>query len=451
MDRRIFSLDNIVQNKEIEYTKQNATIEFEKGNYPLAKTILEALWDDSNKDNVYLLYDYGKALRKVGASVKFIEICREINTNKLVLSNKWIISTLCWCLYDCYIKNYSITEEDNFNEFIKRAEYIRNNCVQMNADEHFKTPYVLTIRKVVKTYNERVSKNFKEILKWLSCLDPDKLSEEVFKFKDETGKERELASQKEFYYQHMAKALEKTEEYEICITICEKAFKQIKKFHYRNNTWLKARMYFSKCMLQEDIEKAIAEYKGLAYRENYWFMYHKLSQICFRYNKVPEALLYISKAYMCKFEYEKMINLLLDTALLWQANGNSANAKCFFQASSYYRKRQGWSFPEELQYAINHFDIDIKEKPNIKEIQRISNDYIATIEVKTDRYKGMINNIILHGGAGFITPNHGGSNVYFNMKNVIGKIVLTKGDIVEYELSKRDNGKIWAVKITKRN
>ena len=106
-------LENISQflKKELSLLE----IELKKGNYPLAKTILEALWNDSNKDDEYLLYDYGKALRKVKESIKFVEICRELNTNKHVLSNKWIVSTFCWVLYDCYIKNYSITEKHNFN------------------------------------------------------------------------------------------------------------------------------------------------------------------------------------------------------------------------------------------------------------------------------------------------------------------------------------------------
>lgn len=449
LERGLFVLEDIVQRKKNEYTRENAKSELDKGNYPLTKTILEVLWDNSNKDDEYLLYDYGKALRKTKKSIKFVEIYRELNDNKKIISNKWIVSMLCWCLYDSYIKNYSVSNKNGFNNFINNAEHIINNCEQMNADEHYKNPYVLTIKKVVKIYTEKSSSNFNKIIEWLSYLAPDRLSEEVFNFQDETGKDRELASIKEFYYQHMAKALEKTEKYEDCITICETAFKQISKFHYRNDTWLKARMYYSKCMVNEDIESAIREYKELADRENYWFMYHKLSQICFRYNKVSDALLYASKAYSGRFEYEKMVNLLLDTALLWQARGNNENANFFFQASAYYRERQGWMIPEELKYAINLFDIDVKVKPNIILIKSISKDYITIIEGKSNRLEGKIFNIFSHGGSGFIEPSKGGTNVYFNMKDVGGK-ALIKGDRVEYEMSKGKDGKPRAVKVTMR-
>lgn len=444
-------MNNNVQNAEIEYTREDAKLQYKNKNYPLAKTMFETLWNKSNKSDVFLLYDYGQALRKVNESKIFVEICRDLNENQNIMSNNWIISTLCWCLYDCYIKNYSVSDDDEFSDFIKRAEYIKNHCVQMNANEHQKNPYVLTIIKVVKSYNERTSKNFKEIIKWLSYVDPDRLSEIVFKFQDGQGKDREQASPKEFYYQHMAKAFEKREDYENCIIICEKAFQQIEKFHYRNFTWLKARMYYSKCMLQDDIEESLKKYKELASKENVWFMYHKLSQICFRYNKVTEALFYVSKALICRFEDEKMVNLLLDAGLLWQASGNIANAKLFFQACAFYRYRQGWSFSEELQYSISIFEIDIEMKPNIRNLQRISKDYIETIEGKNDRIEGQIDNILSHGCAGFIKPNCGGLNVYFNMKDVIGKKTLTKGDIVEYELfTNKEDSKTRAVKIMVR-
>ncbi len=446
-------MDITIQDKEVEFTKENAKAEFSKGNYPLAKAIFETLWNNSNKDDAYLLYDYGRALRKEKENSKFIEICNGLNDKQDIINNKWIISILCWCIYDSYIKNYSVDNKEDFYDFIKKAEYIKNNCEQLNTNEHCKNPYVLTIRKVVKIYNERASKNYKEIIKWLSYLDPDKLSEDVFSFQDENGKDREMASLKEFYYQHMAKAFEKTEKYEDCVKICETAFQQINRFHYRNNTWLKARMYFSKCMLQESqehLENAIGEYKELAYNEDYWFMYHKLSQICFRYNKAKEALQYASKAFCCRFEYEKMVNLMSDTALLWQAAGDNSKAKLFFQASAFYRKRQAWSFSEELQFAISTLEIDIEEKPNIKVLQSISADYVKAIEGKNKRLEGKIDNILTHGKSGFIKPNNGGPNIYFNMKDVIGRKTLVKEDRVEYELIKYEDEKTRAIKIEVR-
>lgn len=447
-------MDDTLQDNEIEYTNKNAKDELEKGNYNTAKTIFETLWNNSSKNDPYLLFNYGQALRKTKNGLVFIEICKELNGNKDIMSNKFVVSTLCWCLYDCYIKNYSVDDKEGFDYFIKRAEYIINNCEQMDANEYYKNPFVLTVIKVVKIYRDKPSKNYNEILKWLSYLNQDKLSEDVFCFKDETGKDRELASPKEFYYQNMAKTLEKMGKFKECIEVCEKAINQISKFHYRNEMWIKTRMYYSKCMLndKDNIDDAIKGYREIAYKENFWFMYHKLSQICFSYNRLSEALLYASKAFTCRFEYEKMVNLMFDTALLWQASGIDVNAKIFFQASAYYRKRQGWQISEELQYYINLYEIDINKKPEINTMRNISNDYIMSIEGKIERVEGKVINIVSpHGRSGFIKPSKGGQNVYFKMKDVYGEKVLKKGNKVEYELFKENNGKTRAIKIMLRS
>jgi cold shock CspA family protein len=83
-------------------------------------------------------------------------------------------------------------------------------------------------------------------------------------------------------------------------------------------------------------------------------------------------------------------------------------------------------------------------------VQNISSDYVATIEGKNERMEGQIDNILSHGGSGFIKPSQGGSNVYFNMKDVFGKKTLVKGEKVDYELLKGKDEKIRAIKITIR-
>jgi len=65
-------LDDIISCKEIEYTQENAKAEYDKGNYPLAKIIYEKLWEDSKRENNFLLSWYGRSLRKTGESKKFI-------------------------------------------------------------------------------------------------------------------------------------------------------------------------------------------------------------------------------------------------------------------------------------------------------------------------------------------------------------------------------------------
>ena len=71
-DRGILVLDDTLQDNEIEYTNKNAKDELEKGNYNTAKTIFETLWNNSSKNDPYLLFNYGQALRKTKNGLVFI-------------------------------------------------------------------------------------------------------------------------------------------------------------------------------------------------------------------------------------------------------------------------------------------------------------------------------------------------------------------------------------------
>src|SRR5699024_10281031 len=149
---------------------------------------------------------YGKILRDNDKSDKFIEICREYARNQIVISNKYIIRLLCWCIYDVYIKDFEKNEKSDFEEFLKEAKFIKNNSVQLSKEKEYFNPYVLTIFKVIRVYLKSASVNYKEVLKWLEALNPNELSEEVYNFQDSDGQDREMASKKEFYYQYKTKA-----------------------------------------------------------------------------------------------------------------------------------------------------------------------------------------------------------------------------------------------------
>mgnify|MGYP001343283336 CR=1 FL=1 len=184
-----------------EILEKNPTEETEK--------ILQKLWKDSQASNQIILSYYGRVLRKLDKQIEFIDICRKFIRNGREITNKYVLSCLCWCIYDYYIQSYESNDKECLEKFIKEAKYIKDNCEQK---EDYSNPYVLTVMKVLKIYNKgnmRNKKNLNAILEWISYLNPEKLSEKVFKYKDKNGEEREKASEKELYYQYKVKALEK--------------------------------------------------------------------------------------------------------------------------------------------------------------------------------------------------------------------------------------------------
>ena len=173
---------------EIEYSKEFAKELIDAGDFETAKQVLEKLWNESSKNDLYLLNTCGRTLRKTNESIRFVEICRDRKKFKTYSSNIYIKSTLCWCIYDCYIKEFEYDPDDveAFNGFIQIAEFIVNNCVQADKENCFINPYVLTIRKVIKVYKGRGS-NYRAMLRWIKYLDSSKLPEDVFKYTDVSG------------------------------------------------------------------------------------------------------------------------------------------------------------------------------------------------------------------------------------------------------------------------
>ena len=406
------------------------------------------LWDNSNKDNHNLLNAYGHALRKNGQSLEFIRIYTQIDKKSYLRKNPYVLSALCWCVYEGHIKEYDPKEIDKFDDFIKRALYIVKNCEQKPAEQEHFNPYVLTVKKVVKSYNDKSStrnskRSQEEIIKWLNLLNPEILSEKCL-ISNIDGEEYEQASSKEFYYQNIIKAYEKIGNYNECITLGEKALSVIKKFHYRNKTWIKARILYCKCMISEDIETDIEKYKQMAEKERYWFMWYKLANICYSFGKMEESLFSNSEALHQEYKYENMVNLFYNLGLCWKAIGNEENAKVYWQASAYYRTLKGWNISEELQYYIIAYKLDVSVKPNKYNLQKIAKQYIDENDASYEY--GVIDNILPHGGSGFITPDSKEDNIYFSMKNVVrNKNDIKKDTKVKYKVVQKEDGKIIAI------
>ena len=129
--------------------REQAKEYYKNKDYDNALNLYDKLWNLSNKDDHNLFAEYGNSLRKCNKSVIFINEFSKISKNSYLRKNNYVISVLCWCIYDVYIKDYVDTEESNFDEFIKMAETIVNHTKQKASSDEIITPFVLTGKKVV--------------------------------------------------------------------------------------------------------------------------------------------------------------------------------------------------------------------------------------------------------------------------------------------------------------
>lgn len=418
---------------------------YNEKDYEKAVEIFHSLWIESTAMNTTILGYLGLAHRKNGTPKDFVDICRELWNNKFLMNNKFVSSVLSWCLYDAYIKPYDTEDKEGFDDFLLRAEYIVNVQTQLEAENYCQNPFFLTIRKVIKVFRDKASTNWDMVITWLMKLNPNELPDDEFKF-DDNGKTRAIASPKEFFYQYLTKALEKKERFEECILYCSEALKKIPKFHYRNHLWFSARLHYCKCMISNDLNRDIEEYRKIADRENYWYMYHKLAQICLRNNDIDSSLFYASKAVLTKFEYEKMVNLFFDIAQLWEAKGEDEHAKEYYHASLYYRERHGWHLPEELRFAEEIYNLESCNKPNVKKLKSISQIYVSGKENKALN-SGKVDNILNHRKSGFISQDNDPENIYFRLSDVDDSRGLKKGDVLYYDAIKQSDGKTRAINL----
>lgn len=416
--------------------------------YEKAVDLYEKLWSFSDKNNHDLLAEYGNALRKANKSQDFIKEFAKISKDSYLRKNNYVISVLCWCAYDVYIKDYVDNEEANFEQFIKMAEFVTKNSKQNAGNKEMLTPFVLTVKKVVKIYNNKPSSrtsktNQEKIIEWLEKLDSIILSEECLT--TTVGEnDYEQASSKEFYYQNMTKAYEKVGEYEKCILIGEEALKLIDKFHYKNKIWITGRILFSKCMISSNKELSLENYKKFAEKENYWFLWYKLANICYSLGMFKESLLYNCKAIYNERIDEKMVTLLFNLGLCWESQGNQENAKKYYQASAYFRNLMGWNLTEELQYYVFNYNLDIVTKPNMYALNLIAKEYIDKNDI--EYLYGKIDKILKDGFSGFINQDNSKDNIYFNMRSVIGnKKILQKDRRVKYKKIINEKGKTEAI------
>lgn len=417
-------------------------------NFEAALITYDKLWNSSKKDDYKLFAEYGNALRKCNKSLNFINEFSKIPKNSHIRKSSYVISVLCWCVYDVYIKDYIDNDESNFEKFIKMAKLIVNHSVQKEANNEILTPFVLTIKKVVKVYNNRPStrtsrSNQEKIVQWLGKLNPTILSEECFKTK--IGEDEfEQASSKEFYYQNMVKSYEKLGQYEKCILIGREALAIIKKFHYKNKIWITGRILYSQCMISNNRQVDFQNYKTFAEKENYWFLWHKLANICYSFGKFKESLLYNCKAIHNEIIDETKVTLLYNLGLCWESQGINDNASIYYQACAYFRCLMGWNLSEELQYYISEYKLDVTKKPNIYQLKSLAKNYI---EQNDNEYLyGKINNILKNGHSGFINQDNNENNIYFNMRNVIGnKQAIYKGKRVKYKVIINENKKNEAI------
>lgn len=426
---------NDIINLSKEHVLELAKEKYKSKNYQYAYPLYQKIWNEFKINDPYTMFKYGKILRNVSKSENFIEIYNKYDFSNITTQQRSFIECIfSWCLYDEYIKKYNINNNDKYEEFIINAHKILEIQNSYNHN-YYESAFVKTCIKVAKIIaHKTVMPNYKGIIWWLEQLNVNKLSNEPYSFIDKENKQREIASDRETYYQYLSKCYEKMNDFDKCVEVCEQALKDIGKFHYRNHIWIKERKLYCSCFIEENYDEAIEQYKIFAEKQKKYYMYHKLSNMYYSRSKIKGSLIYGCKALLLENDIPKIINLLEDLAYYWREYGNSENAREFFYTCYYYRMKRRWKISQELCYEIQQYNFTLNYEPNFKELIKISKKFIddnSSIKLQN----GIIIKLDKSRNFGLIkTNNKNEDNIYFNFGNVIDKNVLHKGNKVVFEV-----------------
>lgn len=388
--------------------------------------------------NIYTYALYGRICRKLNKQEEFLRIIKPLLLDEEVkeFSIEFFADIIGWCLYDLYIFKYN--EKCDY-DIIEKSKFIVENCKQKKLAQYNYNPFVLTIFKIVKVLKDRSNVNYKKIIELLELLDPLELPLDNFIItKIPNGKEMELASSREIYYQDLTKAYEKTRQFEKAYALCDKALNENLKWHYENDLWIEVRKYYCLCLANIDFDINIEEYKKIAEKRKFWFMYHNLGNLLIAHSNIDEGFYYLCLALDIYYDPENKYGVMLDIAnILLNVYKKENEAKKFYQAALYFKTLNGWSIENSLDFRKKQFNLSDTAKPNLYELKKLALTFAVNIKTFNT---GSIKKLNINKGFGFIKLLDESKDIYFRTRSFKNQKQQLKKDIfVKFKVKQHKN------------
>lgn len=379
--------------------------------YQEAITIYDQLWSEGKDDcNEWDGWSYAFCLQKLGQYEKGIVIAKETIEKYPQFSNTKDV--YCWCLYYVKIKP-PINNED---EFMKFAYEIVTICSQDNKY----SPFTITVLKVINHISNKPSYNVEKVYEWVIKLNPELLEEKVATITEkETGKERELASDKEKYYSILITALFEKKEFEKCLATCDEALSKFTQFHYDNDIWFKRKK--AQCFFNlNELDKSLAIYNEILKRKSDWFIKHEIAELYLKMDNLNKSIKFAADAALSFGESDKKMKLYELLANLCIKKGEKDIAKKHIVLVYTIRKEHEWNL-EKIMNIVSRFQVDIKDVKNANfQEKELKQDWENLMFADKVLNTGVIHSLLPNGRAGFIKTVDKNS-YYFDLRSFVGR------------------------------
>jgi tetratricopeptide (TPR) repeat protein len=408
-----FSLENTDKPlSDNQLIRQQAQMLSNEKNYKEAFPLFQALWEGYPENcDKWDAWRYAYCAMQLKDYQKALNICREVYPKYGDFD--MIKSVYAWSIYYSEINKEKIDNEDTFF-------HAGQGILKLSKQDNIYSPYTMTIFKILNYLSEKSIYPANKILEWTEKLNPAQLNEKTFTFTDKTGKEREIASQKEQYYMYRSRALLEKGDFEECIKLCAEALSVFDHLHYGNEIWFEWRTALSYEGLGK-LDEALQKMQSLSLRKNEWFIQKEIAQIYLKQKKYEQALQYAVDSALNFGDTDKKLRLFKMLAdLLFKVN-KPDEAKLHLEYI--YRLRQSYAYSpdHELLQLINELQIDVSSEINIKEFERrIAKVWNNLKYGQKIRYSGKIKSLLPDGKAGFVETADGKS-YYFKINQFKGK------------------------------
>ena len=361
------------------------------GDFAAAAEAYAAIWPDGDP---WTGWAYALCLRKIknphalDVAKTVVDIAPDFQLGR---------SVYAWALADSIRTTEEITPQ-----FLTCAETIIALTVGHENAYRPVSPFVSTVLRVARVFATKG--RYKQVLEWLSRLDPNQLPSDEFPFVDPTGKTRRMASQRERYHSLKTHALEKLGRWEECLTAAQTALTACSPLHHDNDIWFARRIARAKIQLGNTNE-GIRELQTLAVRKPASFIYYDIAEAVWKLEDADSAIKNCLLALQCPGEIGyKLAALLLLGRLLW-AGGKQDEAKKHLSLYIAYRSERGWRLAEEVTALAREWGVLIDNgdtKTLLRELRGKWRDWGRSSEA---RRSGTVQSLFPNGRSGFIVSN----------------------------------------------
>lgn len=397
--------------------------------YKKALPLCKELWAHfSDTQEFWDAHQYANCLKKLGELDEAENVCEYIyqtyRDQKLPSCQErpfsYILNLYTWIINDKYVK--SIRKPDyQYEHIVLDKLFLLHEIIEFVGQDSrlpsFNYCALSVIRILIKTsksYNDKM-------ISIINLIDPKDLSSIPTQYTDHAGKEREMASDKETYFQLKSDLLFREKQYEDCILCCTTAIDEIENLHYDNNIWLERKVALALENLGH-IDDAIITLKKLILISDKWFLLYELGKCYLRKKETKQALIYMLRA-ACTKDPEKMkVKLIESIGDIFTDIQEIDLAQENYNFARQIREENDWSVSQTLNYKISTM-------MSIRFLD-IRKHWITFLHDEVGAKHGRIVKILPGHRGGFIQADR---PYYFQYKNFFGKSDLSKvGDNVGF-------------------